>query len=161
MVIELRHPWRCLMVIWGSSAPLMHFNGKLCLFAYICLLLNTSTSCSNLVKEQFALLCVKRAFMDQLPKEMDTKIKRRVIIEFLITEECSAAATRRRFEKVYGEDANDVSNIRTRTKWFQNRETNMQDKSRSGRPATAVMEETQCSGRHDAVFFSEHHTFGI
>ena len=73
----------------------------------------------------------------------DDKLEHRAVIEFFVKEGCPAANVHGRLEKLYEGDVIDVNNVRRRVKRFKNEETDKQGKQRSGRPATAVTEETR------------------
>ena len=74
---------------------------------------------------------------------MDVKHKQRAIIKFLTAEGCTAANIHERLKKVYGEETINVSNVRRWANKFKEGEANVEDKSRSGRPVTAVTEENK------------------
>ena len=74
---------------------------------------------------------------------MDDRLKQRAVIEFLTKEDCAAVEIHARLRNVSGETVINISNVRRWMRRFQDGETEVAGKARSGRPSTAVDPENR------------------
>lgn len=65
---------------------------------------------------------------------MDMKSKESVVIKFLTKEGCGSEKIHNHLMNIYGDAVMDISNVWRCVEKFENRETEISDKSRSGRP---------------------------
>jgi hypothetical protein len=68
---------------------------------------------------------------------------RQQAVEFLVKVGNSAAVIYERLRDVYGDVCMGVSNVRRRVKYFKDRNTDITDQPRCGRPRTAVTERNK------------------
>ena len=74
---------------------------------------------------------------------LDVNMKQRTVIGFLTTEKVIPVDIHKRLKNVYGDSTMNVSTVRHWAMHFKSRETDINDKSQSGLPATAVTPENQ------------------
>jgi histone-lysine N-methyltransferase SETMAR len=73
--------------------------------------------------------------------DMDIKMEQRVIIKFLVTENCQAIDIHRRLLPVFGEHTLSLRTVQEWASRFRNGRDSVGDDARSGRPNTGVNEE--------------------
>jgi hypothetical protein len=73
----------------------------------------------------------------------DMSFRQRAVIEFLVKVGNSAAVIYERLRDVYGDVCMGVSNVKRRVKYFKDRNTDIADQPRCGRPRTAATERNK------------------